>query len=266
MDTNTLTQVINWFSLAYVGIPLMVILVLFLKYIAGKPISNEKLEILIKVGQWYLISVAVVFAAKILETGFTERETGLKEMQVYNEYVGTILEADNIEARWKLAEYFSTVTPTDRLRERWIAYKNLIEEDYIKFKELEAKEKELLAQESLTADDKVKLNNVQGEIFTFQQKLVGDNLGRWVVVFTADTDLEQSNYELNNLIKAGIEDPKIYFRNNSYRTISKTFSSRQEANNYVNVNRVKIRKDAYIVNLDRWCPNEVFNGEFYECE
>jgi hypothetical protein len=262
---ETITTIINWFAVFYVGIPILSFFIILIYLYQGGSISPESQKRIFEFSKWYIVSVAIVFAAKIIETSFTERETGIKEMQVYDKYVATILEADNIESRWKLAEYFSTVTPTERLRERWVAYKETIKPDYLKFKELDQKEIELLSKDSLTSEQKNTLNIIQKEKATFERRLVDKLTGKWVVVFTADTELEPSKYELNNLIKAGIEDPKIYFRNNSYRTISKTFSSKQDALDYKDLNKNKIRNDAYIVNLDNWCSEVTFNGEFYEC-
>ena len=262
---ETITQITNWFALIYVGLPLLFLVILVFYKLLGGIIEKDSLDKIIEFSKWYMVSVAVVFAAKTIESSFSERETGIKEMQVYDKYVTTILEADNIEARWKLAEYFSTVTPTDRLRERWIDYKEIIKDDYLKFKELATKESDLLSQEILTPDQKVTLNMVQREKATYERKLIENKIGRWVIVFTGDSNLEQSKFELNNLIKAGIDSPVIYFRSNSYRTISKPFSNKQDALDYLNDHKQKIRNDAYIVDLDKWCPNEKFNGDYYEC-
>ena len=262
---DTLSNIINWFGVIYVGIPLLCFVVLIFYFLFGGKISKEVLDKIIEFSKWYIVSVAIVFAAKIVESSFTERETGIKEMQVYDKYVETILEADNIEARWKLAEYFSTVTPTERLRDRWLAYKDTIKADYLKFKELEEKEIELLSKDSLTSNQKNTLNTLQMEKAKYEKRLVNKSTGSWVIVFTGDSDLNQLKYELNNLVKAGIENPKIYFRNDSYRVISRIFSSKQDATDYLQIHKQKVRNDAYIVNKNTWCPNEIFNGEYYEC-
>ena len=262
---ETITTIINWFGLIYVGIPIVSLISLIIYFLTGGRISNKNLDKIIQFSKWYIVSVAIVFSAKIVESSFTERETGIKEMQVYDKYVETILEADNIESRWKLAEYFSTVTPTERLRERWLAYKSIIEVDYNKFKELEAKENELLSKDSLTEGQKNILNSVQLEKASFERKLVDVKTGKWAVVFTADTDLEQSKWEQNLLIKAGIEHPKIYLKSNFYQTVSKTFSSRQDALDYLQSHKTKIRNDAYVVNLEDWCPGGVAKDDYFEC-
>jgi hypothetical protein len=92
---------------------------------------NDKIIELIK---WLISSVCIVVVTLIIDTGFKEREAGIKEMEVYDKYVDIILQADNIEQRWKLCEYFSIVTPTERLRQRWIAYKDTISKDYYTWK------------------------------------------------------------------------------------------------------------------------------------
>jgi len=91
-------------------------------------------EYIIDLIKWFIGSVVIVVITLIIDTGFKEREAGIKEMEVYDKYVGVILEANNIEQRWKLCEYFSIVTPTERLRNRWVAYKDSIEGDYILWK------------------------------------------------------------------------------------------------------------------------------------
>ncbi|MEQ8907490.1 pilin [Ekhidna sp.] len=263
---EVISNIINWFGLVYVGIPLLAIVILSIYFIWGGKISKENLEKLIEISKWYIVSVAIVFSAKTIEAGFTEREAGIKEMQVYDKYVATILEADNIETRWKLAQYFSTVTPTERLRDRWIAYKDTIKSDYKKFKELEETENKLLSQATLTQEEQQKLNTVQQEKATYERSLLEINVGRWVIVFTGDTNLQESEYELNNLKNAGIENPKIFYRGNYFRTISKIFTSKSEAAAYLDAHKSKLRSDVYIVNLDKWCPNEHFTDKYYTCE
>lgn len=89
---------------------------------------------IIELIKWFIGSVVIVVTTLIIDTGFKEREAGVKEMEVYDKYVDIILKANNIEQRWKLCEYFSIVTPTERLRTRWQAYKDSIQDDYLSWK------------------------------------------------------------------------------------------------------------------------------------
>jgi hypothetical protein len=257
----------NIFGVIYVGLPILFLIILLVYYFSGHSVSKESVEKIIDISKWYMVSVALVFSAKIIESSFSEREAGIKEMQVYDKYVETILKADNIESRWKLAEYFATVTPTERLRARWIAYKEILINDYNSFKELKDKEAELSSKVSLTSEETNKLMVVQRNIAPFERKLLDADNGRWAIVFTADKSLRTAEYELTNLKKAGIDEPRTLFKSGNYLNISKVFPGRNDANKYLDMFRSKVRKDVYIVNLNVWCPNEVYNdnGKYYEC-
>lgn len=105
-------------------------------------INNQNVVDIIK---WFIGSIVIVIVTLIIESGFKERETGIEEMKIYNEYVDIILKADNIEERWKLAEYFAIVTPTQRLRERWVNYQNILAPDYKRYKGLDSVEAEIVS-------------------------------------------------------------------------------------------------------------------------
>lgn len=94
-------------------------------------------------------------------------------MQAFDKYVEIILRADNIEERWKLSEFFSTVTPTDRLREKWIEYKTLIHNDYDTFKQLKSKETLLKEEFSKVKSIDIfnKLIKVKKQLEPFERKL-----------------------------------------------------------------------------------------------
>lgn len=89
---------------------------------------------LIDLIKWFVGSVVLVVVTLIIDTGFRKREAEIQEMQVYDKYVDIILSADNIEQRWKLSQYFSIVSPSERFRERWSAYKDTIQSDYLLWK------------------------------------------------------------------------------------------------------------------------------------
>ena len=132
-------QVINKVAIAFFNIfkkYYLAISELRNKHMAKKKSFKKYFELI----KWFIGSVVLVILTLIIDKGFRERSAGIQEMQAFDKYVEIILKADNIEERWKLSEFFSTVTPTDRLRDRWIDYKKLIEWDYKNFKELKSKE------------------------------------------------------------------------------------------------------------------------------
>lgn len=106
----------------------------------------ERSKYWVEVFKWFTSSVVIVLVTLIIDTGFKERAAGIQEMQAYDKYVEVVLKANNIGDRWKLAEYFATVTPTDRLRQRWEDYKDVIEKDYKFYDQLKQTENQLLGK------------------------------------------------------------------------------------------------------------------------
>lgn len=108
--------------------------------------SDEKIKLIIDLVKWFIGSVVIVIVTLIIDNSFKERTAGLQEMEAFNKYVETILKADNIEERWKLTQFFATVTPTERLRNSWVNYKEEIADDYTKYKSLRQEELTLTKQ------------------------------------------------------------------------------------------------------------------------
>lgn len=116
------------------------------------------------------------------------------------------------------------------------------------------------------------LNDFKGtqeEIETINEKDVNDisysNEVEWVIVFTADNNLEQAEYEIDQLKKAEINEVRLFLRNGKYRTLSKAFSSKSSAESYLSGIKNKVRNDVYIVNLKTWCLNKKKKENYFEC-
>lgn len=87
------------------------------------------------------------------------------------------------------------------------------------------------------------------------------NLG---VVFSADTELPLALYEVTTIAKKfNIPNSKIYYRNNSYRSVS-IVNNTEEANEVLYKARQK-RPDAYIVDLNTWCKNPIEQDNYIKC-
>lgn len=201
-----------------------------------KTLNFEKYKFSFELVKWLIGSVVLVIITIIIDKGFKERAAGIQEMQAYDKYVEVILKADNIEERWKLAEYFSTVTPTERLRDRWIAYKDSITADYILFKELKDSMFELqnrknasLAGEPISETDQ-KINQIQLQMAPFEKKLLK----------TGDSNSAQSWEEKGflYLLSHDVENAITAFRNSE--NASNAYHQVYEISRYLNETRSKL--------------------------
>lgn len=118
----------------------------------------------IELFKWFISSVVIVSVTLIVDTGFKDRETGIEEIKVYNQYVDIILNAEDIEQRWRLVEYFATVTPTERLRERWMEYQKVIQPDYREYQKLQNLENRMINQSDVPMDSLIIIHDKKVQI------------------------------------------------------------------------------------------------------
>lgn len=163
----------------------------------------DKLKLIFDLIKWFISGVVIVIVSLVIDSRLKDRSLGIDEFQVYNQYVTIILEADNIEQRYRLAEYFAEVTPTERLRERWVAYKNLISKDYYTFK----KNKNSLNVEELDETpligNKNKISAVELEAKAFDY-LINRDVDNAILMFKATEESfngYHSAYEIHVLLK-----------------------------------------------------------------
>ncbi len=96
--------------------------------------SMQRLKFWIDFMKWFIVSVALVVVTTIIDWGFRDREAGLAELKFYDRYVTNlvVLNPSPVQKR-QLALYFSTVTPSEKLRERWQVYYDSLYSDYIDY-------------------------------------------------------------------------------------------------------------------------------------
>lgn len=102
------------------------------------------------------------------------------------------------------------------------------------------------------------------------QALIAESVGSeatapaWGVVVGGDPTLAAARDEIERAQKARLPNPRIYFRNNSYRSVS-IVPAGDETSDILNRARQQMRKDAYPVRLDGWCSNPVVKEGVIVC-
>jgi hypothetical protein len=85
----------------------------------------------------------------------------------------------------------------------------------------------------------------------------------WAIVLGADRTLPEAQTELREFASVGFDDMRIYSRQNSFRTVAK-FDGKEQATSALRI-AMRRRKDAYIVDLRRWCPKQTAETNFTVC-
>ncbi|HMI06049.1 MAG TPA: hypothetical protein VK528_00780 [Flavobacterium sp.] len=87
----------------------------------------------------------------------------------------------------------------------------------------------------------------------------------WGVVYGGDTTPKTAGYEVTTIAKKlDIPNPKIYFRQGSYRSVS-VVPDRKEAEQVLRRTK-KRRPDAYIVPMATWCPEPTKANGYLKCD
>ena len=263
--------VIQWAIFFYILFSIVILILISIKFYTGK--MDEKL---LEFSKWYLVSIALVLIANIIENGFREREIAIAEMEVYDSYVETVIQADNIETRWKLAQFFSNVTPADRLKGGWTSYMDSIRTEYKEFKELRNTQNELKADTSFT--NVKRIIEIESKLKPFEKSLIPPeyktvrrvvtipSTGKWVLIFITAGNFKTAKEYLNNLKKAGHEDLKILkIGDQSFGVISQIFRSEINALKYRKNGKNSMERNAILYNLNKSCPDVDLDSDIIEC-
>jgi hypothetical protein len=256
---------ISFIGLAFLGLLSVVILVIKSK------IDPAKIDKLIEVGKWFIVSVAIVVGASIISDGFKEREQDIKEIMVFDKYTATVTKADGLEERRLLAEYFATVAPPGALRESWKSYKELTDKQIEKNMADIAAKAAIDALQNPTDEQKLKSEQLAKTIEAQNKPLISQNLPpvkpvseEWLIIAGGDSTIEAARNELNKARKVS-PDARIYKKGNMFRTVIPNFANRDEANRRLPEVKRVVNSDAYINVLKNWCTSVEENGDFLIC-
>lgn len=133
--------------------------------------EKEKVDKLIELGKWCIISVALVTATSIVNDGFREREQDIKEMEFFNKYTEMVTNTNGLEQTWLLCEFFAAVSSQGDLKDAWNRYLMIIKPRYDEYMQNKAELAEIQKKETLSIPEE-----------------------------TRKTELLQKNFELDNQV------------------------------------------------------------------
>jgi hypothetical protein len=204
-----------------------------------EPATESKLKFEKYKFNWSLVKWAVGFFVFVCVTNtvsndIKDRNEGIEEMKAFDRYVDIIHKADNTDDRWKLAVFFSAVTPTKRLRDGWVAYKDSIREEYDTFIVYKKQQSALQSKVVQGKDPSAlaKLNQVTNQLIPYEKKLAGP---------AQTTANAQGEVPLNNFIDQLRKDT----RNKVLSVYDDFFKSANTVNNSVVLDLLKDLGDSY---------------------
>jgi len=137
-------------------------------------LKEKKLAIWIGFAKFFLGTFILGLTATYINSQIQSREIELKEMERLGQFINHALE-EKVGVRLRFSQYFSTVTRSDILRERWKEYNQLVEKEYkettAKKEKKEAIERELEESQRKGKEVGEELNNVRRQIIQLENEL-----------------------------------------------------------------------------------------------
>lgn len=122
----------------------------------------EKYKYKVELFKWLIGSVALVIMTTIIDWGFKDRAAGLQEIEQYDKYATELIVLNNDPVKKRmLAQFFSKVTPSEKLREGWEKY----------YKEVDTEYKEFLRKDSIARDKLKALADQDTTMLSQSQKI-----------------------------------------------------------------------------------------------
>lgn len=127
----------------------------------------ERYKYKVELFKWLIGSVALVVMTAIIDWGFKDRAAGLQEIQQYDKYATELIVLNNDPVKKRmLAQFFSKVTPSEKLREGWELY----------YKEVDSEYKEFLKKDTLAQERLKKLSDKDSTMLSTSQKMEKEQL------------------------------------------------------------------------------------------
>ena len=122
----------------------------------------EKYKYKVELFKWLIGSIALVIMTTIIDWGFKDRAAGLQEIEQYDKYATELIVLNNDPVKKRmLAQFFSKVTPSEKLRDGWEKY----------YKEVDAEYREFLRKDSIARDKQKALANQDTTMLSQSQKI-----------------------------------------------------------------------------------------------
>lgn len=116
----------------FIVITLIALVISFYLILKGS-IDPVKLDKMIDLFKYSVISVAIATVTLIVSDLFKEREQDVKELDYFDKYVDDVKKADGIVERYKLSEYLAIVAPSGELKRSWVNYHKITQVEYDEF-------------------------------------------------------------------------------------------------------------------------------------
>lgn len=133
-------------------------------FIRKGTIEADKLDKMIDLFKYTIVSVAIATVTLVVSDLFKERDQDVKELEYFDKYVEDVKKADGILERFQLSKYLSIVAPSGALKESWRQYYDTVKAEYSEYLRLKKEEKRLDTIQNPTLNQEAEKEQIKSEI------------------------------------------------------------------------------------------------------
>lgn len=141
MLSNTGTVSLTLYA-ALIGIAIIG-LIIAIKNLKDKTIELERLDRMIDLFKYTIVSIAIATVTLIIIDLFKEREQDVKELEYFDKYAQDVKKVDGLEERFQLSRYLMIVAPNGELKKSWKEYYDTLKIEHANYLILKEKSKAL---------------------------------------------------------------------------------------------------------------------------
>lgn len=167
-NTGTLSFILYGIFIAIAIIGLFIAIY----FIRKDNIPPEKLEKIIELAKYTVVSVCIATVTLIVSDLFKEREQDVKELEYFDKYVQDVKKVDGIQERFQLSKYLSIVAPSGELKKSWKDYYDTLQVEYREYLRLKKEKEKLDTIQNPTEDQLIKKQEINEKIDQKEAPLV----------------------------------------------------------------------------------------------
>ena len=141
-------------------------------FIKKDSIPTEKLEKIIELSKYTIVSVCIATVTLIISDLFKEREQDVKELEYFDKYAQDVKKVDNIQERFQLSKYLSIVAPSGELKRSWKEYFDTLQVEYKEYIRLKREKEKLDSIKDPTEEQIIKKQEIIEKIDQKESPLV----------------------------------------------------------------------------------------------
>jgi hypothetical protein len=239
MFTNT--GIVSFILYGFFIIITLIAMIVGIRLIKNGNIETSRLDKIIDLFKYSVVSVAIATVTLIISNLFKEREQDVKELEYFDKYVNDVKKADGIIERFQLSKYLSIVAPSGELKRSWNQYYDTIKVEYKEYTLLKNEKQKLDTTKKLTEKQIIRKQNIQEQISIKEAPLISYHISvtkdkNEVADMNAASSWEEKGFEY--LLKKDVANAIFAFTvsENAYNRFHQVY----EISKYLRDNRIKL--------------------------